>query len=279
MIDDYKNSPNYGKEIFVPVTIIETPPIIPLAIRIYGNDSKGINRSIGEYWTDQVPDILKRRIKIGKQDKRFEDLKSLLNRASSIRIIAMDQPHLVKSLGRKTPDLFEVQVSGGKIEDRLDYAFTLLGKQVDVRNVFAEGQFIDVIGVTKGKGFQGVIKRYGVTELPRWHKHRKGSRKIGARGPSMGTPSYVPQPGQMGFHRRTIYNLRILRIGDNGEEVTPKGGFISYGKISGTYLMVKGSVLGPRKRVIYLRQALRPSISLDKKAAQITYIDLTSKQG
>jgi Ribosomal protein L3 len=51
----------------------------------------------------------------------------------------------------------------------------------------------------------------------------------------MGTPSYVPQPGQMGFHRRTIYNLRILRIGDNGEEVTPKGGFISYGKISGTY--------------------------------------------
>jgi len=84
--------------------------------------------------------------------------------------------------------------------------------------------------------------------------------------------------GQMGYHQRTEYNKRILKIGNNGEEVTPKGGFLHYGIIKNNYVILKGSVQGPPKRLIVLRSAIR--CPEDKFGLpEITYLSRESKQG
>ena len=210
-------------------------------------------------------------------EKKLDLLKS--REIVDVRVIASTIP-VLSGIGKKKPEIVEIKIGGGNsVEERIKYAEEILGGYVTVDKVFREGQFIDVIGVTKGKGFQGVIKRFGVKELPRWHKHRKGSRKIGSRSPGFGTMSETPQPGQMGFHRRTEYNKRILKIGNQGWEVTPKGGFLGYGIVYGPYIMVEGSVIGPRKRLLVLRHPIRPPNWTPVEAPQIVYYSHESKQG
>jgi len=103
------------------------------------------------------------------------------------------------------------------------------------------------------------VKRFGVTILPRWHKHRKGHRRTGTIGPQAPALMFTqPRPGQMGFHQRTEYNKRILKIGENGAEITPKSGFPHYGVIKGPYILLQGSVPGARKRLVVLRYPVRP---------------------
>ena len=99
-------------------------------------------------------------------------------------------------------------------EVRLAEAFT--GKAGDIITVaiFAEGQVIDVLGVSKGKGFQGVVKRFRVGGGPAAH----GSmfhRRIGSVGMRQ-TPGRVwknqRMPGHMGSENRTVQNLRVVKI-------------------------------------------------------------------
>ena len=152
----------------------------------------------------------------------------------------------------------EIKV-GGKcsVEEKFEYAKSMLGKEFAAKDVFQEGQFVDVIAVTKGKGFAGVVKRFGVKI--KHHKSRKSKREVGSIGPWH--PPFVmrtvPRAGQLGYFRRTVYNLRILRIGEDGSEITPKGGFTHYGVIRGNYIMLSGSTPGPPKRLIRLRHPAR----------------------
>jgi len=62
----------------------------------------------------------------------------------------------------------------------------------------------------------------------------------------------------MGFQTRTEVNKRILKIGEDGKEITPKSGFINYGLIKGDYVLIEGSLPGSKKRLIRLRSAIRP---------------------
>ena len=137
---------------------------------------------------------------------------------------------------------------------------------------------MDAIAVTKGKGFQGAVKRWGVKLLH--HKNRKHRRMIGTLGPwlSWVRPT-VPQAGQMGFHKRTEYNKRILKIGENGEEITPQGGFPHYGIVRNEYVIVHGSLPGSVKRIIRMRHAIRYIKGVKVEKPEITYISTTSKQG
>ncbi|GAG98378.1 unnamed protein product, partial [marine sediment metagenome] len=84
--------------------------------------------------------------------------------------------------------------------------------------------------------------------------------------------------GQMGFHQRTEYHKRIMQIGENEEEINPKGGIIKYGKISGDYLLVLGSIPGTKKRLIRMRKTIRPQKSFEIKSPEITYISRESQQ-
>jgi large subunit ribosomal protein L3 len=279
-IEDRKRSPNYGKEIMRPATIVETPPMLVCAVRAYTKNAYGL-QTITEAWMKDPPEELERVFTLPENFNTEENLKKIeenLDKIAKIRVIAITQPKQT-SVPKKKPDIAEIEVGGGTIQQQFEYAKNLLGKTVNPTEIFKEGQYIDIIAVSTGKGFQGPVKRWGVTILQ--HKGRKTKRGIATLGPW--NPHHVmysvPRAGQMGFHQRTEYNKRILKIGNDGKEVTPKGGFVRYGIVRGPYILLDGSVPGPEKRPIRLRYPARPPKQVAEELPQITHISLESPQG
>src|SRR5206468_3773813 len=107
------------------------------------------------------------------------------------------------------------------------------------------------------KDLQGPVKRWGIKKLK--HKSRKTVRGVGSIGPWH--PHYVmysvPRAGQMGFAQRTEHNKQILRMGNNGADVTPKGGFLRYGPVKTEYTVLRGTIPGPARRLVALRYPAR----------------------
>ncbi len=286
MIDDRAGSPTFGQEIFVPATVVEVPPVYVVALRGYAYDPNRGMYSAGEVWAEPPSQLeLWRKIPTlsGFKEENLKKLESKLDNIRELRIIIATQPKLTGGLSKKKPDLLEVKLGGTTdINALFSYAAKKLGEELKFTDVFSVGQLVDVIGVTKGKGFQGPVKRWGVKELPRWHKHRKGSRRTGARSHGRGTWWEIPAAGQMGYHRRTEYNKRILAYGENGFEITPAGGFLHYGVVKGPYAVIAGSLPGTPKRPLVLRWPVRPPtwyLKMGVKAPQIVYVSLASKQG
>jgi large subunit ribosomal protein L3 len=288
MIDDRPESPTEGKEIFVPVTLLETPPMLLAGVRLYSFDPNRGLYTYTEMWADEkllrehyIDRLIKRfNPKPERRDKtRVEDI---AEKAAELRVMMVSQPRLAGGISKKVPELLEVPLSGASIDDKAKYAMDHLGKQVRISDVFTAGTFIDVIGVTKGKGFQGPVKRFGVKELPRWHKHRKASRTVASRGSRVGALSSTPQAGQMGYHQRVDYNKRILLIGTVSKEkellekINPASGWHKYGLIKNDFIMLSGSIPGSRKRPIVMRYPVRNSPWTPKGAPKITYIHMPS---
>ncbi len=276
MVDDMPHSLTHGEEIVVPATVLETPPLKVCGIRIYGKTTCGL-KTLGEVWCKEISEDLRRVFTIPKKfEHSLDKLDELLDKADQIRLIVHTQPRLA-AVPKKKPEIMEYLVSGS-LDKAIDYAKKIFGKEIRINEIFQEGEFIDVFGVTKGKGFQSPIRKWGVKHLPR--KTRKGRRTAGTLGPWHPAAMMwrVPQSGQMGYHQRTEFNKRILKIG-SGEDINPKGGFLSYGIIKGDYVLIEGSVPGPRKRLIRLRPAIRPPTKIPKGKPEINYISLESKQG
>merc|ERR1712190_581773 len=164
-----------------------------------------------------------------------------------------------------------------------------------VADVFAQDEMVDCIGVTKGKGVQGVVTRWGVTRLVR--KSHRGLRKVACIGswhPAR-VQFQVPRSGQKGYGHRTEINKKIYRIGKSAKEdpnnavteadlteksITPMGGFSHFGEVTQDWLMLRGTVMGPRKRIITMRKSLLPQVSrraLEK--IDLKFIDTSSKFG
>jgi len=151
---------------------------------------------------------------------------------------------------------------------------------------------IDTIGVTKGHGYAGVTSRWGTRRLPR--KTHKGLRKvacIGAWHPSR-VSFAVARAGQKGYHHRTEVNKKVYRIGKAGtnsgstefdltaKNINPMGGFPRYGHVDEDFIMIKGAVVGVKKRVVTLRKTLRPQTSRSAlEKIQLKFIDTSSKAG
>ena len=277
MIDDRKNSPTYGEEIMVPVTVLETPPMKVMGIRVYRKTIYGLQIA-GEVWTDELDSFLARRLQLPKKKGDVDKLKEIEDIAE-VRVITYTQPYLITGVPKKVPDVMEQKV-GGDVEAALNYAIEKLGKEVRINEVFTEGAFIDVLSITKGKGFQGPVKRWGVITLDAKHARSSKHRRVGTLGPwhPHRVRWTVPQAGQMGFHQRTEYNKRILKIGTNGEEINPEGGFLHYGLIRSDYVLVSGSVPGSVKRLVRMRHAIRPPQAV-YEGVNILYISRGSKQG
>ncbi|MEM0448988.1 MAG: 50S ribosomal protein L3 [Methanomassiliicoccales archaeon] len=278
-ITDFRSqSTTAGQEIKIPVTVLEVPPMKVAAVRVYENTRYGL-RTAGEVWTSSVDETLARLLPIPKQVNAEEAWTKLKNvDIEDVRILAYTQPKLVKGVPKKKPELMELRIGGGNMEARLEYAKSILGKEITINDFAKDGGMIDVAAITKGKGFQGAIKRWGLKLLH--HKNSKHRRMIGTLAPKR--PGYVrptvPQAGQMGYHQRTELNKRIIKIGEKGEEVTPKGGFLHYGQVVNSYVLIHGSVPGPAKRLVRLRDPVRKSPPL-KEAPNIVYISTESKQG
>merc|ERR1711963_362348 len=196
--------------------------------------------------------------------------------------------------------LMEIQVNGGSIADKVEFAKSHFEKTFDVSSIFEQDENIDIIAVTQGHGFEGVTHRWGTKKLPR--KTHKGLRKvacIGAWHPSR--VSYtVARGGQKGYHHRVEINKKIYRLGagyktENGKvninngsteadltekSINPVGGFPHYGEVKNDFIMIKGSCMGVRKRPIVLRKPLLTHYKRkDLEEINLKSIDTTSKFG
>jgi len=280
VVEDKQRSPNYGKEIAYPVTVIDAPPMIICAVKAYTKDENGL-KTFTECWASSLPKDFERVKGVPKEAKPDEKLKKIeenLGKIVEFRVLAATQPRLT-GIPKKKPDIMEIKVGGGKIEEQFMYVKKLLGKTVTVEDVFKEGQFVDAISVSKGKGWQGPVKRWGVRILQhKANKTKRGIATLGPWGPARVLYT-VPRAGQMGYHQRTEFNKRILKIGKDGKEVTPEGGFLRYGPVRSMYIMMGGSVPGPAKRLIRLRYPARPPKNVSENPPQITYTSLKSPQG
>jgi large subunit ribosomal protein L3 len=271
-VEDSRRVPEYGKEVKASATVIDTPPMLVVAVRAYEKTHDGL-QAVSEAWMANQPKDLYRRISFAtdpRPDAKLAEIEKDLDKVAEIRVVAATQPREA-SVSKKAPDLMEIPVSGGSMEERFSYAKGLLGQTVTVQDIFEPGESIDVVAVTKGKGFQGPVKRWGIRILSR--KSRKSKRAVASIGPWVprGVMPQVPRAGQMGFHNRTEYNKRIMLMGEDVDRVNPKSGFKNYGFVKGDYLLLKGSVMGPSKRLIKLRKTVR-KISYPEEPPQITYL-------
>uniref|UniRef100_A0A3Q3J0R7 Ribosomal protein L3 like n=2 Tax=Monopterus albus TaxID=43700 RepID=A0A3Q3J0R7_MONAL len=300
------------------VTIIETPPVIVVGVVGYIQTVRGL-RSLKTIFAEHLSDECKRRFyknwykskkkaftkyskkwqdETGKKqlDKDFAQMKKF---CSVIRVIVHSQMRLLP-IKQKKAHIMEVQLNGGSVSDKVDWAKERLEKAVPVSAVFSQDEMIDVIGVTRGRGFKGVTSRWHTKKLPR--KTHKGLRKvacIGAWHPAR-VDFTIARAGQKGYHHRTELNKKIYRIGRgvhiqdgkvvrnnastsydiSQKTITPMGGFPHYGEVNNDFIMLKGCVVGTTKRVLTLRKSLLVHTSRkSREAIELKFIDTSSKFG
>ena len=155
-----------------------------------------------------------------------------------------------------------------------------MGKEIAVSDIFAAGSIVDAHSVTTGRGTQGPVKRFGINL--RAKKSEKSVRNPGSIAGGWKGQQHmmyrVAFAGQTGYHTRTDYNKTIMLIDSDVDKVNPKGGITHYGQVKNTYILVKGSVPGPKKRLIKLAKAVR-SDKESIEAPALEYISLESQQG
>ncbi len=276
-IDNYRFSPYAGQEVFSTVTIVETPPLKVIGLSGYTIDAEN-NRLINykTAYSSEAPDFIKRRIvnfSSSTSKKNLEELESNIFNIRILRFLVATQP-IIAGIHKKTPEIFELQLGGkSTIEEKFNYAKNKLGDDLKVEEVFKPGDVIDVIAVTKGRRYQGPVKRWGIKLLH--HKSRKSRRKPGALGPwkPSATKYTVPLGGQTGFHRRTVYHIKILGIKKPDEFEHPLS-FSKYGVLKSDFLILKGAVPGAVKRLIKMRYTVRAVKEAFLQPVDITYINL-----
>merc|ERR1712086_643634 len=306
----------HKKEVVEAVTIIETPPMYAVGLVGYVETPRGL-RTLTTVWAQHLQESVKRtfyknwyhskkkafsryteRISAdGNKDVETE-LARMKKFCSTIRLLCHTD---IKKVGlrQKKAHMFEIQINGGDVGAKVDWGYNLFEKKIPVDSVFAKDDMIDVIGVTKGHGYEGVTTRWGVTRLPR--KTHRGLRKVGCIGawhPAR-VKFQVARAGQNGYHHRTEMNKKIYRIGQaakgtdgkvnfNGstdadlteKTINPMGGFPHYGMVNEDFIMIKGGCPGTKKRVITLRKTLLNQTSRNAlEQIDLKFIDTASKFG
>jgi len=306
----------HKKETVEAVTIVETPPLVVVGLVGYVETPRGL-RTLTTVWAEHLSEDVKRRFYKNwyrskrkafdryasrVADENNKDMEHELARMKKycqvVRVLAHTQIRKLK-LRQKKAHLMEIQINGGNVAQKVDWGRALFERKVPVDSVFSQNDMIDVIGVTRGHGFSGVISRWGVARLPR--KTHRGLRKVacvGAWHPAR-IRYTVARHGQEGYHHRTEMNKKIYRIGaaaksESGKfnanattaadltskAITPLGGFPRYGEVNEDYVMLKGCVIGPKKRVLVLRKSIVPQtkrVALEE--IDLKFIDTSSKFG
>lgn len=300
------------KEVVEATTIIECPKMVVVGVTGYIMTPRGLKKIrtlFAEHLSESVIRRFYKRYR-GKDHfrafKKYQkpenwkkhvekDLPLLKRKATVVRVLAHSKMSDIRHVGKIKAPLIEIQVNGGSVEEKVTWAFNHFEKEVRVHDVLNAGDFIDVIGATKGHGYAGTTSRYGVKKLPR--KTHKGLRKVGCIG--AWHPERVrwtiPRAGQDGYHHRTERNKRVYRIGKSAREVndnatteaditqkniTPMGGFPHFGVVTNDYVMIKGQCVGIRKRTLLLRPSLfPPALTGETGNINLKFIDTSSKFG
>ena len=110
-------------------------------------------------------------------------------------------------------------------------------------DVFAEGDIIDVSGISKGKGFQGAVKRHGISRTKMTHGSGPTHRHAGSMG-ACSSPSRIFKgkqlPGHMGAEKITVQNLTIVKV-----------------DAENNLIAVKGAIPGPKGGIVYITNAVK----------------------
>ncbi len=276
MVEDRPGRLTTGQEVVTAATVIETPPVRAVGLVGYVRTPYGEKTLTAGLRLDSPGDLSRKvRLPDGGIDTlgaAVEKMRAAGERLSSVRLLVHTIPRLA-GLPKKTPEILEIPLMGGSSPaEVLEAAEGMVGRFIRASEVFSPGELIDVTAVTKGHGWQGVVRRFGVSLLR--HKAGKARWRVGSLGSRH--PPYttwrVPRAGQTGYHKRTEYNKRVLFIGqakydeemnlrEPSPEINPPGGFRRYGLVRGDYLVVSGSIPGPVKRFVMMRHAARPHIS------------------
>ena len=147
-----------------------------------------------------------------------------------------------------TPKRFLKEIRGVNPND-----YTL-GQVIDA-SLFTSGEIVDVTGVSKGKGFQGVIKRYNQTRGPMGHGSQY-HRGVGSMGTLL--PMHVLKgkklPGHMGNEKVTIQNLKVVKV-----------------DLENNLILIKGNVPGPKKSLVMIREGVKSNGKKSNAFDLITY--------
>jgi len=256
-IDDREKTPNFGKQLVSLGTVIVTPPILIIGMRGYTKNHNGQHADFDVFAKDLPKEIS--RILKNTEGNNLESIQNSIGKIHDLfAVVAIIPRH--SNLEQKKPYVFEIAVQGGTIEKQFTFLKELLGKEIKIDQVFESGVTVDTAAITKGKGWEGPITRWGVKK--KQHKSRKSVREVGSLGPI--SPQYVmytvPRAGQRGFHQRTEYDKRIMILSNtekNEFKINPAGGFKHFGFVNGDYVVLKGSVPGTYRRLIKLRSQIR----------------------
>jgi large subunit ribosomal protein L3e len=300
------------KETVEAVTVIETPPMVVVGLVGYIDTPRGL-RALTTVWAQHLDKNTIRRFYknwVNSKKKAFSQytknsaesqnstqlrLNRIKKYCTVVRVIAHTQMKLL-NFRQKKNHIVEIQINGGTIAQKVDYGHGLFEKEIKIDQIFKPNEMLDVIGVTRGKGVAGVMKRFGVRHLQK--KTHRGYRKVGCIGawhPAR-VRFTVPRTGQLGYHHRTETNKKIYRIGkaarhgtkDNGttqadltqKNITPLGGFPHYGVVQDDFVMIRGCCVGPKKRIVLLRKPIH--VPTSRSAAEeitLKFIDTSSKLG
>ena len=169
----------------------------------------------------------------------------------TVREKAVNKPQMSHTKKANTePKRFLREIRGVNVND-----YTL-GQIVGV-DTFVEGEMVDVSGISKGKGFQGVIKRHNQSRGPMGHgsQYHRGVGSLGTMLP-MHVLKGKKMPGHMGNVKTTIQNLEIISI-DKENNV----------------ILVKGNVPGPKQSLVIIRTAVKKPNTVKTPADLITYVE------
>jgi large subunit ribosomal protein L3 len=185
----------------VPVTVVSCEPNVVLQKKTMENDGY-------------------ESIQLGYKNKRV----SLANKP--------ELGHLAKS--NSNPKRYLKEVRGNEL-----YNFEV-GQEITV-NIFEEGEMVDVTGTSKGKGFQGNIKRHNQSRGPMGHgsHYHRGPGSMGPIDPNHVRPG-KNLPGHMGHETVTVQNLQVVKV-----------------DLERNVLLIKGSVPGPKKGLVFVKRAVK----------------------
>ena len=254
--DDTADSMTKGKKIIRPVTILEVPTMKILSARFYKD-----NKVQTEILATNLDKELKRKLKLPKVQHKLDSVKT--EDYDDLRVIAYS---VVKKTGlKKKPDVLEIGLEGS-YEEKLEFVKENFGKEISFLDFFNKDELVDIRGLTKGKGFSGPVKRFGIQLKSQ--KSEKGRRRPGSIGPwhPARVIFRVPMAGQLGMFTRVVYNSKIIDLGEAKDKFK---NIKNYGDVKTNYVVILGSIQGSAKRQVVLTKAIRPTKKQLKKKYEL----------